>query len=218
MTTSPLSLVRSGLATGAASRLAFVAPASLALALGASACAADPLGYVEEPIVGGTRGGNPSVLWLYDTSAGGMCTASLIAPRVVLTAKHCVQHSGAAGPTSASSLIVGTGDVAGRGATYRALSVYTTPGTWTEGGRTGLSGALVGVDVAVIVLSSEVSGVAPIPLMRSSPRGLAGQSFTAVGFGQIPSGSAGTKYTVTGRVQSTDSSGPSPARATRAVR
>jgi V8-like Glu-specific endopeptidase len=206
MTTSPLSLVRSGLATGATSRLAFVASAALSLALGASACAADPLGYVEEPIVGGTRGGNPSVLWLYDTSAGGMCTASLIAPRVVLTAKHCVQHSGASGPTSASSLIVGTGDNVGHGATYRVLSVYTTPGTWTEGGRTGLSGALVGVDVAVLVLSSEVSGVEPLPLMRTSPRRLAGQSFTAVGFGQIPSGSAGTKYTVTGRVQSTDSS------------
>ncbi len=179
----------------------------LLLALGATSCAAvDPTGRAEQPIVGGTRGGNPSVLWLYDTSAGGMCTASLIAPRVVLTAKHCVQHSGAAGPTAARNLIVGTGDVAGRGANYRAQSVYTTPGTWTEGGRTGLSGALVGVDVAVIVLTTEVTGLTPIPLMREHPRSLVGQSFTAVGYGQIPSGSAGTKYTATGRIDGTDSS------------
>jgi V8-like Glu-specific endopeptidase len=200
MNNSSRPFASSGLATGGARGFCFVFLLALA------ACAAEPIGVSEQPIVGGTRGGNPSVLWLYDTGAGGMCTASLIAPRVVLTAKHCVQHSGESGPTAARNLIVGTGDNVGRGSTYRVLSVYTTPGVWTEGGRTGLSGALVGVDVAVLVLASEVSGVTPIPLMRTSPRSLAGQTFTAVGFGQIPSGSAGTKYTVEGRVSSTDSS------------
>lgn len=190
--------VRSGFVAGCTRGIALVFLCALA------ACAAEPLGLSEQPIVGGTRGGNASVLWLYDTSEGGMCTASLIAPRVVLTAKHCVQHSGATGPTAARSLVVGTGDNVGRGATYRVQSVYTTPGVWTEGGRTGLSGALVGVDVAVIVLASEVTGVTPLPLMRTSPRSLSGQTFTAVGYGQIPSGSAGTKYTVQGRVEGTD--------------
>lgn len=204
MNTSFPSPARSGLATGASGVLALAAPALLGGLL--SACAAEPLAVVEAPIVGGERGGNPSVLWLYDTRAGGMCTASLIAPRVVLTAKHCVQGSGASRPTDARALVVGTGEVAGRGSAYRVVSVYTTPGTWTEGGRTGLSGALVGVDVAVVVLASEVVGLDPLPLLRSSPRGLTGQSFTAVGFGQIPSGSSGVKYTTTGRVQGTDSS------------
>ncbi|MFO0711433.1 MAG: S1 family peptidase [Sandaracinus sp.] len=200
MNISPRRFASSGLATGAATALV----SSLCITL--SGCAADPVARSEQPIVGGTRGGNPSVLWLYDTSLGAMCTASLIAPRVILTAKHCVQHSGATGPAPASNFIIGTGDNVGRGSSYRAVSVYTTPGTWTEGGRTGLSGALVGVDVALIVLASEVTGLEPIPLMRTSPRGLAGQTFTATGFGQIPSGSAGVKYTTTGTIQSTDSS------------
>ena len=204
MTNSSRPFATSGLATGGARGLGSTFVFGVFL-LALAACAAQPLDASEQPIVGGTRGGNPSVLWLYDTSEGGMCTASLIAPRVVLTAKHCVQHSGATEPTPARSLIVGTGDVAGRGATYRVLSVYTTPGVWTEGGRTGLSGALVGVDVAVLVLSTEVSGIASLPLMRESPRSLSGDRFTAVGFGQIPSGSAGTKYTVEGTVSSTDS-------------
>lgn len=204
------SLRGAGLAAGFVGRSVVQHPLSrwavaLALLAGLAGCAAEPLGVSELPIVGGTRGGNPSVLWLYNASEGGLCTASLIAPRVVLTAKHCVQRSGAAGPSSASAIIVGTGDVAGRGSTYRALSVYTTPGVWTEGGRTGLSGALVGVDVAVVVLSTEVTGLEPIPLLRESPRTLTGQMFTAVGFGQIPSGSSGVKYTVTGRVQGVDS-------------
>lgn len=166
-------------------------------------CAPD-IARSEQPIVGGTRGGDPAVLWIYDLRTGGMCTGSLIAPRVVLTAKHCVQPSGASAPSPPSSFVIGTGDVAGRGATYRALSVYATPGVWTEGGRTGLSGAIVGVDVAVVVLASEVVGVTPLPILRTAPMGIVGRAFTAVGYGQIPSGSAGVKYTVTGRIQGMD--------------
>jgi V8-like Glu-specific endopeptidase len=206
------SIVDAGLATGSAmrSRLSLLSTpslgaAALALATTVAGCAADGIAASEQPIVGGTRGGNPSVLWLYNAAEGGMCTASLIAPRVVLTAKHCVQPSGASGPSSPGSFIVGTGDTAGRGSTYRVQSVYATPGTWTEGGRTGLSGALVGVDVAVVVLSSEVTTLSPLPLRRASPSPLAGQRFTAVGFGQIPSGSAGVKYTVEGQIMGVDS-------------
>ncbi|MCX7807017.1 MAG: S1 family peptidase, partial [Deltaproteobacteria bacterium] len=134
-----------------------------------------------------------------------MCTGSLIAPRVVLTAKHCVQRPGASGPTPPSQLVVGTGDVAGRGSIYRVASVHTTPGVWHEGGPRGLSGAIVGVDVAAIVLTREVTGITPLPMMRANPRSLSGQSFTAVGYGQTPSGQAGVKYTATGRILAVDS-------------
>jgi len=198
-------VVGSGLATGSSKQSLFLLLfTATALALGA--CAPGELGRAELPIVGGTRGGNPSVLWIYDARSGGLCTASLIAPRVVLTAKHCVQHSGESAPSAASSFIIGSGDVAGRGTTYRAQSVYTTPGVWTEGGRTGLDGALVGVDVAVIVLSREVTDLVPIPILRTAPTGISGRPYTAVGFGQIPSGSAGVKYTVQGSIEGVDRS------------
>ena len=169
----------------------------------ASACA--PVSLSEEAIVGGTFGGNSSVLWIYDTSSGGLCSASLIAPRVVLTAKHCVQNPGRSAPV-ASQLIVGTGNYAGRGRGYRAQEVFTTPGVWNEDSRTGLSGALIGVDVAVIVLNSPVEGVTPLPILRTDPRALRGQPFTACGFGLIPGGDSGVKYTAMGNVEAVNSS------------
>ncbi len=155
---------------------------------------------VEAPIVGGTRGGDAAVVWIYNSAEGGLCSGTLIDTRVVLTAKHCVQPPDASGPSPASAFAVGIGDVAGSGRILRVQSVYTTPGVWSEGGSTGLSGALVGSDIGVLVLTVGVTDVAPIPIRRESPRALIGQSYTATGFGQIPSGGAGTKYTTTGRV------------------
>ena len=162
-----------------------------------SACA--PVSVAEEAIVGGTRGGNPAVLWVYDTSSGGSCSASLIAPRVVLTAKHCVQGPGDT-RTNPAALRIGTGDFVGRGRQFRAQSAYTTPGVWTESSTTGIAGAIVGVDVAVIVLSSPIDTITPLPIFRGDPRTLRGQTFTACGFGLIPGGDAGVKYTAMGTV------------------
>lgn len=179
---------------------------TLAAGLAAAGCANVPVaGSHAEPIVGGTPGGDPAVVWVYNTAEGGLCSGTLIRERVVLTAKHCVQPPDAAGPSPASAFIVGIGDTAGGGGTVlRVQSVYTTPGVWSEGGFGGLSGALVGQDVGVLVLVSGVTSVTPIDILRESPSTLAGQTFTATGFGEIPSGGAGHKYTVQGRVTGVD--------------
>jgi V8-like Glu-specific endopeptidase len=178
-----------------------LAVVTLALAACLSGCAAaDPTSVIDTPIVGGTRGGDPAVVWVYNLAEGGLCSGTLIDTRVVLTAKHCVQPPGASAPSAASQFAVGIGDVAGEGRVLRVQSVYTTPGVWTEGGSGGLSGALVGYDVGVLVLTVGVTDVTPIPIRRESPRALIGHNFTATGFGQIPSGPAGTKYTTSGRV------------------
>ncbi|HBQ14434.1 MAG TPA: hypothetical protein DEF51_26005, partial [Myxococcales bacterium] len=58
----------------------------------------------------------------------------------------------------------------------------------------GLSGAIIGVDVGVLILRDDVEGVTPIPIRRDEPRDMIGQTFTAVGFGQRPDGPAGLKY------------------------
>ena len=180
----------------------------LALALGAApGCVnpADDTGSNALTIVNGTPGGNPAVVVLQNFESGGLCTGALIAERVVLTAKHCVQEAFADGPVSPQNMVVGVGDVASQSASwYRVQSIATTPGRYTTTSQGGVNNDLVGVDVAVMILSQGISGVEPLPLMRDDYQSLGGQTITAVGFGQTPQGGAGRKFTATGRVRGTE--------------
>jgi len=130
---------------------------------------------------------------------GGLCTGTLIAPRLVLTAKHCVQNPGASEPNAPSAFIIGVGDNINRlSSTYSASEVTTTPGVYTD--RGGLGGALVGIDIALIVLSRD-PGIDPYPVWREgSATDLVGETVRAVGFGQTPGGGAGVKYHTTTRL------------------
>lgn len=166
---------------------------ALALTL-VSACS-NEVALLEQPIVGGTSGGDPAVLWIYNSVSGDLCSSALIDPRVVLTAKHCVQEAGASGPVPTSEIVVGVGDRVGSGRTFAVQTIHTTPGSYSDGGE-----GLVGRDIAVLVLSTGPSDIAPIPVRRASPIDLAGDTITACGFGQTPSGGAGQKYTADGRV------------------
>lgn len=56
----------------------------------------DGLGSYQGPIVGGTREpGEDAVVMIFNRGFG--CTASVMSPRVVLTAKHCCQVGPASG-------------------------------------------------------------------------------------------------------------------------
>ena len=163
----------------------------------------DDLGGRGEAIVNGTRtmGDEPSVVLVYNR-AGGMCTGTVIAPRVVLTAKHCVQNPGASAASSPGAFVIGIGDeIRGLNQTFMVSDIVTTPGTYTAG-ATGLGGALVGVDIALMTLTQEAP-VTPYPVHRGDPNDLVGlEDFKAVGFGETPAGGAGVKYTVKTSVSS----------------
>ncbi len=162
----------------------------------AGGCVADVVDPVSrtEPIVGGSRErGYPAVVFLYNVR-GAACTAALVAPRLVLTAKHCVQFGSSPAPASAFRIYFGD-SVRSFTAEYLVQEVRVAPG------RADIRD---GSDVAVLLLSREVRGVEPLQMSFASPLGLNGQEVTSVGYGQRPDGSSGSKYRTSTRVEGVD--------------
>lgn len=160
-----------------------------AFALSLAGCVAgEEVGASGQPIVNGVlEEGRPAVVYLF--RGGAACTGAIIAPRVVLTADHCVEGAS----PGRIRVYVGTSwnDFT---AEYRVSAVRRVPGA---GG-----GPQLGVpnDVALLVLASPAD-VEPMEISRETPTGLVGQTVTAVGYGQTPAGDAGTKFTTTALVE-----------------
>ncbi len=172
------------------------------LLLAGCAAPTEAPGAASEAIVGGMAGGLDAVVVIQNYTLGGMCSGSLIGERVVLTAKHCVQEAGAAGPVAPSAMSVGIGDnIRNLSTVLRVQSIPTTPGEYTENSRGGVNNDLIGVDVALLVLQTGVPGITPLAVRRTPPTDLAGKMITASGYGQTPSGQVGVKYTTTGTIQ-----------------
>jgi len=130
----------------------------------------DPEGYTTK-ITSGTRTtGYPSVGYL--TSGGVSCTATLIGPRDVLTAAHCIESS------SGRFLVGGSNRRWSRAYVHEAYNDSTLDN-----------------DLAVVILDSAVSGVKPSPLGTAAV--VSGQRIALVGYGYTTfsgGNSAGDKY------------------------
>lgn len=158
------------------------------LFLGLSACGTDGDPLLDndvssaEEIVGGTpTQGYPGVVALYGKKPGeekGMlCTASVIAPRVLLTAAHCVSTQ-----------------TAGEGLQYRALFGYDLTKAETAGPVVNVTAVYAhpkfnsnaitsGYDIGVAILESDAP-VAPIAFNKAAlTNALVGKPATLVGYG-----------------------------------
>lgn len=138
----------------------------------------EPLRLGLRGIVGGTETGYESwkgVVALYSDSAG-LCTGSLIHPRIVLTAGHCV-HLPSRGIDLVDSpqdiQVLGGANVFTGAVHLSGVSQVIAHPTWLDS---------TGTDLALLVLHSSVTAVEHYPV-RTAPQPAIGQTGILVGYG-----------------------------------
>jgi hypothetical protein len=132
-----------------------------------------------EAIIGGTRdSGDPAVVMLVayppDQSTAYTCTASLIAPSLLITAAHCVDHPG-------DLFGAFPGDDASTYTTTPALVSALVPATAAHIHPQYNRSPPFDADIAVVELSVPLAA-APLPFARQAPS--AGQAARIVGYGE----------------------------------
>jgi hypothetical protein len=138
------------------------------------------------------QGRNPAVVAI-DIGEIGLCTGALIAPRVVLTARHCVSKTSeqVACPAEARQIL---GDRAPSSLTILVGDDVATAVRAAQGADVvaPAGDTLCGADIALIVLDRPIRGIAPLNVHQE---GVAkGAHVSAVGFGRRGDGdAAGTK-------------------------
>jgi uncharacterized protein (TIGR03382 family) len=143
---------------------------------------------VTSPIIGGTSdSGHPAVGAVLMNNS--MCTGTLISPKVVVTAAHCMEQSTPQEFVFGSSINSGT---------LVPIQYYEQHPQYTTNSY-GISQH----DIAVAVLLTK-SSVTPMAYRTATMNGTAGQSITFVGFGE---NHTGYKYKVTTTVGSVESQG-----------
>ncbi|MBX3130689.1 MAG: S1 family peptidase [Polyangiaceae bacterium] len=157
----------------------------------------------QQPIAGGELDETTlTVFGMYTQSGqgGGMCTGTLIAPNLLLTARHCVSPN--LGGTE--YVICGQSPF---GAPYPGSNVYLTNDVklsqyssgWMQGAQVRVPSEGVdtcGFDVALIILASN-SKVAPA-IPRIDVEAQVGETYSAVGYGATGSGWGGSRRIRTG--------------------
>jgi V8-like Glu-specific endopeptidase len=157
----------------------------LALAL-SSGCTIDgeDVGASQAQVVGGTATtAYPAVAFLYsefsDTDAAQLCSGTLITPRVILTAAHCVEFPGGAPERYlayfGSTVLEETDPV---GTEPVDITRYEYHPTWNIDDLEG------GHDIGLVLLSRPVQGIAPMRINRKPVDELVGQDVHLVGWGR----------------------------------
>ena len=185
--------------------------AGVGIGLLAAACApADPVsgasvGVARAAIVGGdaSPAERDAVVFLVHVGAKGWefsCSATLVAPNLLLTARHCVSEIGDPNVACDADGRQVAGGALGKDRDATGFAVYIgarTPQAATSGAPAAKGRAIVhdgaatlcGHDLAFLVLDRDVPNAVIAPLRLSAPPTV-GEELVAVGYGQTSSGAA----------------------------
>lgn len=172
------------------------------LPLCVSACSApgEPTARGLAPLAGGSIDPDTSAVYALEVSAPNplLCSATLVAPNLLLTARHCVSTSGEqtviCGETALGEPVALEHLVLDNVLSFLD-AVHIDEGLAIDRIEVPAGDDVCGNDLAALLLEENLDGVAPLPMRLNSPP-TAGEGYSAVGYGHAttnPSSRAGVR-------------------------